>query len=296
MKKTKWQFPEGSSQTDQRPLAPFLDPTPPANKKKEKKEIMAAAVSGSSTSTAGSSTSAPSQPLYAQGNDWTKNLVHLAKTAELKKHALTLQLHTANILCAHASLDHKHKAIQDVKEQKNKLDSERTRLLNCLREVNEDRDKADMLEAKLNEDVNTLRTKIKTLSDGEYATAKADVDRLRQELGQPPLPNLQQTLEEKTQHYLRELRLQTEAATTVSSSSSSTNKRTTGDDGSDGPPAAKRPRGRPKGSKNSKKGKVGDGGGGATTPAPPEVSSIPNMPHHQPIQPAPMPMAPMGYT
>ena len=37
-----------------------------------------------------------------------------------RKHALTLQLHTANILSAHAQLDEKNRAIQDVKEQKNK--------------------------------------------------------------------------------------------------------------------------------------------------------------------------------
>jgi hypothetical protein len=95
----------------------------------------------------GSSTGAP---LVATG-DWTKDLVHLAKTAELKcvfiidvshcgwyhqsyrsldchptssaylrKHALTLQLHTAHILSAHASLEQKGKVIQDLREQKNK--------------------------------------------------------------------------------------------------------------------------------------------------------------------------------
>jgi len=48
------------------------------------------------TSAASSSSTAPqAKPLVATG-DWTKNLVHLAKTAELKKHALTLQLHTAH--------------------------------------------------------------------------------------------------------------------------------------------------------------------------------------------------------
>lgn len=69
-----------------------------------------------------------------------------------RKHALTLQLHTAHILSAHATLDSKSKAIQDIREQKNKyvsaahpsmnplntfcrLDSERARLLNALREV-----------------------------------------------------------------------------------------------------------------------------------------------------------------
>lgn len=105
---------------------------------------------------------------------------------------MTLQLHTAHILSAHATLDSKNKAVQDLKEQKNKyvqrfqivsrkgslaetpldrLESERTRLLVCLREVNEDRDKVhlpglscvlvhshvatlqtDMLEAKLKEE------------------------------------------------------------------------------------------------------------------------------------------------
>jgi hypothetical protein len=43
-----------------------------------------------------------------------------------------------------------------------------------------------------------LRQQITTLQDGEYATAKSEVDRLRQELGQPPLPPLQTTLDEKT--------------------------------------------------------------------------------------------------
>lgn len=37
-----------------------------------------------------------------------------------RKHALTLQVHTAHILSAHASLDEKGKALQDVKEQKNR--------------------------------------------------------------------------------------------------------------------------------------------------------------------------------
>lgn len=35
------------------------------------------------------------------------------------------------------------------------------------------------------------------LTDGEYARAKTDVDRLRHELGQPPIPSLQETLQEK---------------------------------------------------------------------------------------------------
>ncbi|THU84621.1 hypothetical protein K435DRAFT_870092 [Dendrothele bispora CBS 962.96] len=136
-------------------------------------------------------------PLIATG-DWTKDLVQLAKTAELKKHALQLQLHTAHILSAHATLEQKSKSIQDVKEQKNKLESERTRLLNSLRQVNEDRDKADMLESTLEKECTDLRTKITSLSEGDYAVAKRDVDKLRQELGQPPLPSLQSMLDEKS--------------------------------------------------------------------------------------------------
>jgi len=182
------------------------------------------------------------QPLVAQG-DWTKNLVQLAKTAELKKYALTLQLQTAHILSAHATLDQKMRSIQDLKEQKNKLDSERVRLLNCLREVNEDRDKTDMMEAQLNNECADLRARIQQITDGEYATAKRDVDTLRAELGQPPLPGLQSTLEEKSQQYLQERRLGTDQ----------NNKRavdeTLGESAHQGT-YGKRPRGRPKGSKN----------------------------------------------
>ncbi|KII88190.1 hypothetical protein PLICRDRAFT_41332 [Plicaturopsis crispa FD-325 SS-3] len=179
-------------------------------------------------------------PLVATG-DWTKDLVHLAKTAELKRHALTLQLHTAHILSAHAALENKGKAIQDIKEQKNKLESERNRLLNCLREVNEDRDKADLLEASITKECTDLRGKIAALTEGEYALAKSDVDRLRQELGQPPLPSLQSTLDEKSSQYLNDRRL----------NGAGEQKRGAADAG-DGQTPAKRPRGRPRGSKTRK--------------------------------------------
>ena len=42
-----------------------------------------------------------------------------------------------------------------------------------------------------------LRSKIQTITDGEYASARRLVDSLRAELGQPPLPSLQETIEEK---------------------------------------------------------------------------------------------------
>ncbi|KAK7455195.1 hypothetical protein VKT23_011068 [Stygiomarasmius scandens] len=209
-------------------------------------------------------------PLIATG-DWTKDLVHLAKTAELKKHALQLQLHTAHILSAHATLEQKSKSIQDVKEQKNKLDSERNRLLNSLRQVNEDRDKADMLESSLEKECTDLRTKISSLSGSDYAVAKRDVDRLRQELGQPPLPSLQNMLDEKNAQYLNERRLNGQSppitstpassipTTTITTSTSfsipitpATHKRSATEDPSATPPIGKRPRGRPKGSKNKK--------------------------------------------
>ncbi|KAF8350365.1 hypothetical protein F5887DRAFT_840371, partial [Amanita rubescens] len=178
-------------------------------------------------------------PLVATG-DWTKDLIHLAKTAELKKHALTLQLHTAHILSAHASLEQKSKTIQDIREQKNKLDSERARLLNSLREINEDRDKADLMEVSINKECEELRCKIEHLTEGEYSSAKRDVDRLRQELGQQPLPSLQATLEEKKSQYLFERRM----------NGSDGIKRNGLESYAEPSPSGKRPRGRPKGSKN----------------------------------------------
>jgi len=220
-----------------------------------------ASASTSTQAPAQAGKSITTQPLVTHG-DWTKNLVQLAKTAELKKYALTLQLQTAHILSAHATLDQKMRSIQDLKEQKNKLDSERARLLNCLREVNEDRDKADMMEAQLNNECADLRARIQQITDGEYANAKRDVDALRAELGQPPLPSLQATLEEKSQQYLQERRLGVDQIS----------KRATDEmlvDGANGTQGmiAKRPRGRPKGSKN-RVGKAPSGGGQAPEAVP----------------------------
>ncbi|TDL24894.1 hypothetical protein BD410DRAFT_785619 [Rickenella mellea] len=216
----------------------------------------AAAHAAASTSGASPNTIAPKEtyqsPLVAQG-DWTKNLVHLAKTAELKKHALTLQLHTAHILSAHATLDSKNKALQDIKEQKNRLESERTRLLNCLREVNEDRDKADLLESSINKECSDLRSKIQAITDGDYAVAKREVDALRGELGQAPLPSLQATLDEKSAAYLNERRLTGDG----NGSPQVAQQKRGGEEVysvAEGPlTPGKRPRGRPKGSKNKTK-------------------------------------------
>ncbi|KAF5365934.1 hypothetical protein D9758_006584 [Tetrapyrgos nigripes] len=197
-----------------------------------------------------------------------------------------MDLHTAHILSAHATLEQRSKAIQDVKEQKNKLESERTRLLSSLRQVNEDRDKADMLESTLEKECSDLRTKITTLSEGEYAVTKRDVDRLRQELGEPALPSLQTMLDEKSAQYLNERRLNGQPTTTsstapVPSSSSIPTTTITGSASFSVPitpathkrppeeaptgsvtPVTKRPRGRPRGSKNKKSGTVEDPAGG----------------------------------
>ncbi|KAL1714402.1 hypothetical protein EV715DRAFT_257486 [Schizophyllum commune] len=175
-------------------------------------------------------------PIPANSSEWARDLVQLAKTAELKRHALTLQMHTAHIMSAHASLEQKSKMIQDLKEQKNKLESERNRLLNCLREVNEDRDKAELMELNMDAECTTLRQQIAALTEGEYANAKREVDAIRAELGQAPLPTLQNTIDEKTSQYLTQRRL-------------SGVKRP----GSPQPgQPVKRPRGRPKGSKTKK--------------------------------------------
>ncbi|KAF8176001.1 hypothetical protein BJ912DRAFT_909201 [Pholiota molesta] len=217
---------------------------------------------GMQPGTSAQASGSTSTPLVAKG-DWTKDLVHLAKTAELKKHALTLQLHTAHILSAHASLEQKGKAIQDLREQKHKLESERTRLLNCLREINEDRDKVDIMESSLEKECRETQAKIAQLTENDYAVAKADVDRLRQELGQPPLPSLQSTLDEKTSQYLTERRISGNESQSASvagpSRSGSGNTTTTGQkrtvptSAGTAESLAKRPRGRPKGSKNKNK-------------------------------------------
>ena len=43
-----------------------------------------------------------------------------------------------------------------------------------------------------------LRSKIKVITDGEYSVSKREVDKLRQELGEEPLPSLQTMLDEKS--------------------------------------------------------------------------------------------------
>ncbi|TRM59200.1 hypothetical protein BD626DRAFT_508587 [Schizophyllum amplum] len=185
-------------------------------------------------------------PIPSNTSEWAKDLVQLAKTAELKRHALTLQMHTAHILSAHASLEQKSKMIQDLKEQKNKLDSERNRLLNCLREVNEDRDKAQLMEINMDAECNNLRQQIASITEGDYALAKREVDTIRADLGQAPLPTLQNTIDEKTSQYLTQRRL-----SGIKRSGSPI----------PGQPA-KRPRGRPKGSKTKKHAPPAEGSAG----------------------------------
>ncbi|KAF8681512.1 Zinc finger-containing protein [Rhizoctonia solani] len=130
-------------------------------------------------------------PVIAQpGSDWAKDLIRQAKASELKKHSLTLQLHTAQIISAHSSLEQKNKKLEDAKTQKEWLESERARLLDELRQV-------DLSESALQREVNELKNKIKVITEGEYGAAKNEVEMIRKELGLSPLPSLQTTLEEK---------------------------------------------------------------------------------------------------
>ncbi|KAG8691998.1 hypothetical protein FRC11_012344 [Ceratobasidium sp. 423] len=137
-------------------------------------------------------------PVIAQpGSDWAKDLIKQARSSELKKHSLTLQLHTAQILSAHSSLEQRNKKLEDVKAQKDWLESERARLLDELRKVNEEREKVDLSESALQREINEFKNKIKVITEGEYGAAKKEVEIIRNELGMPPLPSLQVTLEEK---------------------------------------------------------------------------------------------------
>lgn len=126
-----------------------------------------------------------------------------------------------------------------------------------------------------------LRAKIKLITDGEYSASKHEVDKLRQELGQEPLPSLQQMLDEKSaalsiqmidylvasksdiktkiKRYLKGRRLNAagELASTTNKKRTSVTPRpdeSLTPSGSNGPnhieTPAKRPRGRPRGSRN----------------------------------------------
>ncbi|KDN50940.1 hypothetical protein RSAG8_00569, partial [Rhizoctonia solani AG-8 WAC10335] len=77
------------------------------------------------------------------------------------------------------------------------LESERARLLDELRKVNEEREKVDLSESALQREVNEFKIKIKSITEGEYGGAKKEVEKIRKELGMAPLPSLQVTLEEK---------------------------------------------------------------------------------------------------
>ena len=103
-----------------------------------------------------------------------------------------------------------------------------------------DRDQADFAQGTLDRECDALRAKIQALSEGEYVIAKNEVDRLRAGLGQEPLPSLQQILEERRAQYLEERRRQGNEGENTAGSGSTP-------DGQ-----SKKPRGRPKGSRNKK--------------------------------------------
>ncbi|KAF8315249.1 hypothetical protein DL93DRAFT_2166939 [Clavulina sp. PMI_390] len=137
-------------------------------------------------------------------SEQTNALWKLGKTAELKKHTTELQLQTAYIIAAQHSLDVRNSALQDVREQKNWLESERLSLMKQLELVNDDNNRAMALEARMQRECDDLSAQVRKLTDGEYAAAKAQVDTLRAELQMPPTRSLQAIFDEK---YLEERRL-----------------------------------------------------------------------------------------
>ncbi|KAG9003431.1 hypothetical protein FRB95_010933 [Tulasnella sp. JGI-2019a] len=201
----------------------------------------------------------PSGILASRTEDWTESLVKLAKSAELKKHALTLQMHTSRIVAYNLTLQKKERSMGAVRKQKESLEAQHTQLLNKLRVIDENREKAELEEAKALRECEEMRTLIKEMTEGEYTAAKTAVDRLRQELDMDPAPSLERKLEEKRGRHSTAAPMLTpvQARTTVSDARVPT-KRTSSDRLAtsteslpvrDVPPA-KRPRGRPKGSKN----------------------------------------------
>ncbi|KAF8316916.1 uncharacterized protein EI90DRAFT_2944073, partial [Cantharellus anzutake] len=138
-------------------------------------------------------------------NDWSRSLKRLAKSAELKLHALTLQMHTAHVLSAHEALQVRNATIEDIKAQKNWLESERTSLLSQLQQVTEDRQKVfhrsrsawTVLRASSPRRTE-FQHKIQSIKEGEYAALKQQVDSLRAELGMTPIRSLQSLLDEKS--------------------------------------------------------------------------------------------------
>lgn len=99
----------------------------------------------------------------------------------------------------------------------------------------------------------TLRSKISTLTaaNSPYALAKRDVDALRVELGQNVLPTVQSMIEEKGAGYLRG-RLEANSANSAGGSTVKRERERTQESAASGEVPVKRPRGRPKGSRNKK--------------------------------------------
>jgi len=160
-------------------------------------------------------------------------------------------------MSAQSQLEAKNKAKQDVLEEKSKLENERSRLLKALQDVNADRDKADLMEATIDKECNELRAKIRSVSDGDYSAAKHQVDSLRAELGMPPMPSLQQAMAEKSAAYLNDRRLNGPVDMATGHFVAGTKRASVEPAMQDVNAQGKRPRGRPKGSKNKSKGSAG---------------------------------------
>ncbi|KAG8863096.1 hypothetical protein FRB96_009276 [Tulasnella sp. 330] len=160
-----------------------------------------------STSQASSSnTESPRGIVANRTDDWSESLVKLAKAAELKKHGLTLQMHTSRIVAYNMTLQKKERSMGGIRKQKESLEGQRTQLLNRLRAL-----QVDLEELKILRECDEIRNQMKEMTDGEYAEAKAAVDRLRRELDLDPAPSLEQKLEEKRMPYKEYVTLNTGA-------------------------------------------------------------------------------------
>ncbi|KAG8986363.1 hypothetical protein FRB90_004061 [Tulasnella sp. 427] len=199
------------------------------------------------------------------------------------------------------------KALNDFKKQRERLEAQRSSMLAQLREINESREKVDLEESKAQKECDDLRKTIFELEHGDYSLAKAEVDKLRRELGMPETESLQSQLEQRANAKQRRSSTGGNPGDSASPGSNPEptssppppsqlpQKRgpgrppksaTTGisapaavapptpavtstptESAADGAPPAKRPRGRPKGSKNKPKPALVEGQPAGSAPA-----------------------------
>ncbi|KZV96222.1 hypothetical protein EXIGLDRAFT_439436 [Exidia glandulosa HHB12029] len=123
-------------------------------------------------------------PLPVMNPPWNVLLVQYVQVTAMKKLALTLELVKAKVLALQGMLSTREQELQSVKERKEMLDQERSRLLASLRAVNEAHEHAEVEERTLSADVHALQHQIQFLTSGELPIAQAKLDALRVELGE----------------------------------------------------------------------------------------------------------------